>query len=101
MKTVTHFPLLFFDLGKSKRLVRQDLRDIDEIALPFDLTVVSHLSNHTLGIVLDAWHLAWVKPWRRIIDGGWSLSVERLVGTFAIIVLLEQIKLMLLALMSG
>ncbi len=45
MKTVADFPLAFIDLLESKRLSGQDLGDVNEIAVPLDLAVVSHLPN--------------------------------------------------------
>src|SRR5436190_23956641 len=101
MKTITDLPLLFLDLAKPKRFVRQDLGDIDEIATPLDLTVVSHLPHGGLGIVLYWRDFPGVNPCRGIINTGWSFSSQRFMRTLAIVLVQEQIKVVLLAWVSG
>src|ERR1700746_2147024 len=100
MKTIANFPLLFLDLLEPQRFVRQDLRDIDEFTTPLDLTVVSHLPHNALGIVLYRRHFPWVNSWSGIITAVWSFSAGRLMRTLAIVLLLKQIKVVLLALVG-
>src|SRR6266700_2458566 len=96
METITDLPFLFLDLLKPHRFVGQDLRDIDELATPLDLTVVSDLADKARGAILDRRHFAGVKPWRGTINTGWSFSSQRLMGTLTVVVLLEPIKVVLL-----
>ena len=100
MKTIANFPLLFLDLLEPKGFVCEDLRDIDELTVPLDLAVVAHLPHHALGIVLYRRHFPWVNPWRGVINTCWSFSSQRLMRTLAIVLLLEPIKVVLLALMG-
>src|SRR5437667_3008625 len=100
MKTITDLPLLFLDLLKPKRFVRQDLGDIDEITMPFDLTVVSHLPHNGVGIVLYRRDFPWVNPCRGIINTSWSFSSQRFMRTLVIVLVQEQIKVVLLAWVS-
>ena len=100
MKTIADFPLLLLDLLEPKLFVHQDLRDIDELTTPLDLTVVSHLPHDAVGIVLYRGHFLWVNPWRGIIHTCWRFSSQRLMRTLAIVLLLEQIKVVLLALVG-
>src|SRR5918995_6756269 len=100
MKTIAHFPLLFFDLFESERFVRQNLRDIDKLTTPLNLTVVSHVPHDRFGIVLYGQYFLWINPCRGVVNTGWSFSFQRLMMTLAIVLLLEQIKVVLLALVG-
>ena len=100
MKTIANFPFLFLDLLEPKWFVCEDLRDIDELTVPLDLAVVAHLPHHALGIVLYLRHFPWVNPCRGVINTCWSFSSQRLMRTLAIVLLLEQIKVVLLALVG-
>src|SRR5215203_4134844 len=98
MKTITDFPTMLLDLFESYRLVSQNLRDVEEIATPFDLAVASHLADHTARVVLHRWHFTRVNPSRRTVKSSGSLSSECLMGTLGIIELLKQIEMTLLSL---
>src|ERR1043166_5574420 len=97
MKTKADFPSLLLNLLEAKGLARQDLRDIDQLTAPPYLASVSHVSNQTLRIILNRWQFFRIRPWRRIINSGWSFSVERLMRPLDIVLFLEAIKMALLS----
>ena len=99
MKTVADFPLVIIDLLESKRLSSEDLGDVNEIAVPLDLTVVSHLPNDHSRVIFHWRDLGGIATWRGTINAARSFSSQGLMGTLRVILLLEQIKMLLLALM--
>ena len=68
MKTITHLPFLFLDLLESQRLLGQHLRDVNEIAVPFDLAVVTHAPNRGARTILNGWNFLWIRTWRDTIN---------------------------------
>ena len=64
MKTVADFPLVIIDLLESKRLSSEDLGDVNEIAVPLDLAVVSHLPNDHCRVIFHGRDLAGIATWR-------------------------------------
>ena len=101
MKTITNLPFLFLDLLESKRLLGQHLRDVNQIAMQFDLAVVAHAPNRRTGTVFDGWNFSWVTAWGNMINTIRGLSSQRFMRTLPVILLQEKIKTVLLASMSG
>src|SRR3990172_9386635 len=101
MKTIPELPLLFVDLRESQRLVRQDSRDVDELALPLDLPVVAHLPHRDSRLVLNHWEFDRIRPGRTAVHTPRSLSSQRLMGPLPVILLSEWIILALLRLEIG
>src|SRR6476646_2924894 len=97
MKTITYLPFVFLDLLKSQRFLGQDLRDVNEIAVPFNLTIVAHAPDRYAGTVFNGWNFPWVRTWRDTINTSRSLSSQRFMRALAVILLQVKIKLVLLA----
>jgi len=96
MKTITDLPLLFVYLRESQRLVSQDFRDVDELALPLDLPVVAHLPHRDSRVVLNRREFDWITPWGTMIDTPGGLSSQRLMGALPVVLLHKRIELALL-----
>ena len=97
MKTITDFPLLLVNLSKAKGLLGQDLRDVNQIAVPFDLAIVSYISNGGGGAVLYGRQSIGVGTRRAAISSGWGVSSQPLMRTLLVILLYEKIIFALLS----
>src|SRR5258706_3741171 len=100
MKTISNLPLLFLDLRESKRLLSQHLRDVNEIATPFDLAVIAHAPNRGGRAVFNGWNFPRVTAWRDTINTPRRLSSQRFMRALPVILLQEEIKMVLLTPLS-
>src|SRR6267378_2606988 len=96
MKTVTQFPLTIVDGFKSHGLFSQDFRDVEQLAAPLDLAVVSHLPDRNSRLVLHLGEFGRIGAWRGAMDTPWRLSSQRLMGALPVIFLLKRIIVALL-----
>src|SRR4051812_34342988 len=96
MKTVTQFPLTIIDGFKSDGLFSQDFRDVEQLAAPLDLAVVSHLPDRNSRLVLHLWEFGRIGTWRGAMDTPWRLSSQRLMRALPVIFLLKRIVVALL-----
>src|SRR5688572_22962912 len=98
MKTITQLPLVIVDRFKSYRLFSQDFRDIDQLATPFDLALVTHLPDRDSGLVLHFGEFGRIGAWREAMDASWRFSFQRLMRAVPVIFLLKRIIVLLLRL---
>src|SRR5688500_10178858 len=91
MKTITQLPLVIVDRFKSYRLFSQDFRDIDQLATPFDLALVTHLPDRDSGLVLHFGEFGRIGAWREAMDASWRFSFQRLMRAVPVIFLLKRI----------
>src|SRR5882672_1580594 len=96
MKTVTQFPLTIVDGFKSHGLFSQDFREVEQLAAPLDLAVVSHLPDRNSRLVLHLGEFGRIGAWRGAMDTPWRLSSQRLMGALPVIFLLKRIIVALL-----
>src|SRR5688572_24043157 len=96
MKAVSDFPVLLVNSFEANRLLGQHVRDINEPPIPSDLAIVAYPLNDHLGAVFDGRQFARVRTWRDTVKAGRSLSLQGLVGTLPVILLLKAVKILLL-----
>ncbi len=92
MKTITDLPLLLPDLLQSNGLLGQDLREVNKMAVPLNLAVVTHLANHYPRWVLDREHLGVIATSGGPIHTARSLSPQSFMGALPVILCNEPIK---------
>src|SRR5688572_32147828 len=98
MKTITQLPLVIVDRFKSYRLFSQDFRDIDQLATPFDLALVTHLPDRDSGLVLHFGEFGRIGAWREAMEASRRFSFQRLMRAVPVIFLLKRIIVLLLRL---
>ena len=98
MKAIEEFPLLLINLFESKRLLREHLRDIDKITMPFNFPVVSCTSDNNSRLVLDGWQFGRVGAWGDVIDRTGGFPSQRFMGTLPVVLLNKRIEMALLKL---
>src|SRR3981081_1847741 len=96
MKTVTQFPRVLVDGLEAHGLFSQKFREIEQLASPLDLAVVSHLSDCDSRLILHLGEFGGIGAWRGAIDAPRRLSSQRLMGALPVIFLLKRIVVALL-----
>src|SRR2546421_2268682 len=96
MKTVTQFPPPLVDRFESDGLFSQDFREVEQLAAPLDLAVVTHLPNCNSRLVLHLAEFGRIGAWRDAIDASRRVSSQRLMAALPVIFLLKRIVLALL-----
>ena len=87
METKADFPLVGFDAVESDGLLGQDLRDINEMAVPLDFTVVAHLANHYTRGIANRENLTAITTCRGMTHTGRGFSCQSFMGAQFIILL--------------
>src|SRR5215467_2176919 len=96
MKAVTQFPFLVVDGLESHGLMSQDFREVEQVATPFDLAVVTHLPDRNSRLVLHLGKFGRVSAGRRAMNAPRRLSPQRFMAAFPVILLQKRIVLALL-----
>src|SRR5882762_6078984 len=96
MKTVTQFPPLLIDRFESHGLFSQDFREVEQLATPLDLAVVTDLPDRDSRLILHLGEFGRIGAWRGAIDAPRCLSAQCLMAAFPVIFLLKRIILALL-----
>src|SRR6185503_460037 len=96
METVTQFPLLVVERFESDGLFSQDCRDVEQLAAPLDLAILTHLPDGNSRLVLHLGEFGWIGAWRGAINAPRRLSSQRLVAALPVIFLLKRVIVALL-----
>src|SRR5881398_2425847 len=96
MKTVTQFPTVLVDRLEAHRLFSQDFREVEELAAPLDLAVVTHLPDGNSRLALHLGEFGRIGTWRGAIDASRRLSSQRLMAALPVIFLQKRIVVALL-----
>src|SRR5438046_4959469 len=96
MKTVTQFPPVLVDGLEAHGFFSQDFREVEQLAAPLDLAIVSHLPDCNSRLVLHLGEFGRKGAWRGAIDAPRCLSSQRLMAAFPVIFLQKRIILALL-----
>src|SRR6267378_5188031 len=96
MKTVTQFPPPLVDGLEAHGLFSQDFGEVEQMAAPLDLAVVSHLSDCNSRLVLHLGEFGRIGAWRAAIDASRRVSSQRLMAALPVIFLQKRIVVALL-----
>src|SRR6266404_1880278 len=96
MKTVTQFPPPLIDGLEAHGLFSQDFREVEQMAAPLDLAVVTHLPDCNSRLVLHLLEFGRIGAWRAAIDASRRVSSQRLMAALPVIFLLKRIIVALL-----
>src|SRR6185369_4626830 len=96
MKTVTQFPPFIVDGFESHGLFSQDFRDVEQLAAPLDLALVTHPPDRDSRLVFHFREFGRVGAWRGAIDAPRRLSSQSLMAALPIIFVEKRIILALL-----
>src|SRR5436190_5912905 len=96
MKTVTQFPPVLVDGLEAHGFFSQNFREVEQLAAPLDLAIVTHLPDCNSRLVLHLGEFGRIGAWRGAIDAPWCLSSQRLMGALPVIFLLKRIIVALL-----
>src|SRR5215467_16208081 len=96
MKTVAQFPSMVVDGFEAHGLFRQHFREIDHVAAPLDLAVVTHAPDRDSRLILHLGKFGRIGAWGAAIEAARCLSGERLMAALPVIFLLKRIVVALL-----
>src|SRR6267143_2906047 len=96
MKTVTQFPPPLVDRFESDRLFSQDFREVEQLATPLDLAVLTYLSDCDSRLILHLGEFGGIGAGRGAIDASRRLSSQRLMAALPVIFLQKRIVVALL-----
>src|SRR5215831_1089356 len=96
MKAVTQFPLLVVDRFESHGLFSQDFREVEQVATPLNLTVMTHLPDRNSWFVVHLGKFGRIRAGRSAINAPRRLSPQRFMAAFPVIFLLKRIIFALL-----
>src|SRR6267143_5215714 len=96
MKTVTQFPPPLVDGLEAHGLFSQDFREVEQMAAPLDLAVVTHLPDCNSRLVLHLGEFGRIGAWRGAIDASRRVSSQRLMAALPVIFLQKRIVVALL-----
>src|SRR5256885_14495003 len=96
MKAVTQFPPVIVDGLEAHGLFSQDFREVEQLAAPLDLAVVTHLLDCNSRLILHLGKFGRIRAWRGAIDAPRCLSSQGLMAALPVIFLLKRIILALL-----
>src|SRR5436190_20836275 len=76
MKAVTSFPPVLVDGLEAHVLFSQDFREVEQLATPLDLAVVTHLPDRDSRLILHLGKFGRIGAWRGAIDAPRCLSSQ-------------------------
>jgi hypothetical protein len=71
-------PYAIGDLVEPDPFTDQHSADVDEALVPLDAAVATDLANFEVAGIVDRRQLLGEGAWRRAVDRGWGLAVQRL-----------------------
>src|ERR1700704_6717197 len=96
MKTVTQFPPSLVDRFESDGLFSQDFREVEQLATPLDLAVLTNLPDCDSRLILHLGEFGRIEAGRGAIDASRRVSCQRLMAALPVIFLLKRIVVALL-----
>src|SRR5574337_495737 len=96
METITDLPLLRPNLLQSNGLLGQELRDVDQVAMPLDFAVMAHLANQGPRGILDGGKLTTKSTCGNPVHAARGFPSQSLMRALVVVLLDEPIKTALL-----